>query len=222
MKDYYLIWLDSITRWENIWSGPIPSCYGLYLSSLRPRHGQSSPVLLSLTVTINSTLLHTWDFPWSLTEFQFLPSKVKLKRLYVFGHQSHRKPESLVQAVHLSWCLKMAQHSQPAFNLPFSNGTVEQIFSSLKLHAEQRCKAILWITSLKFMLKGRHWALFAQIMQLNFGGQTAALPEESISKPKRSIGHKTQIPRNNKRNSRHSSCGTSGFIHESDGGEESD
>ena len=152
MKDYYLIWLDSITRWENIWSGPIPSCYGLYLSSLRPRHGQSSPVLLSLTVTINSTLLHTWDFPWSLTEFQFLPSKVKLKRLYVFGHQSHRKPESLVQAVHLSWCLKMAQHSQPAFNLPFSNGTVEQIFSSLKLHAEQLCKAILWITSLKFML----------------------------------------------------------------------
>jgi len=29
-------------------------------------------------------------------------------------------------------------------------------------------------------------------VQLNFGGQTAALPEESISNPGSSVGHKTQ------------------------------
>jgi len=39
-------------------------------------------------------------------------------------------------AVHLSWCLKMAQHSQPAWTVIQSailqEGMVEQIFSSLK------------------------------------------------------------------------------------------
>jgi len=34
------------------------------------------------------------------------------------------------------------------------------------------------------MFKG---ALFAQIMQLSFGGHTAALPEESISNPRRNM-----------------------------------
>jgi len=82
-----------------------------------------------------------------------------------------------------------------SFNLPFSKREWWNRYSPRwKLHAEQLCKVTLGMTSLKSMLKGLHWALFAQIMQLNFGGQTAAQPEVSISKPRRSICHKPRSP----------------------------
>ena len=82
-----------------------------------------------------------------------------------------------------------------AFSLPFSNGKVEQIFSSLKTLKTSRRTNMQSDTLndlLEIYVEGPPLSFFVLTKLSNYGGMTAPRQEDQISNLERTINHKTK------------------------------